>query len=252
MLRNIVMVVMVVFTLCITPAGVGGVSDEAPPTLTEACGSQYANLTAETVWVRTADGVRLYVVEAGTGKTTVVLAHGGISDACNTLPFATKLIEAGYRIVAPDFRGAGFSDKPFRNRLAFGLDFAAVVARARAMGAERVFLIGSSRGGAAIVQNTASLRVEGRISLSGMRLWRGYGINNQASLARIRAPFLYVGTRNDRRAPLKEVFRIFRRIGAADKRTAFYPGTAHGFELVEYSRFAPLTRDVILSWLSRH
>jgi dienelactone hydrolase len=247
-----VMVVMVVFLLCVTPAGVAGVSDDAPPTLVEACGVEYGNLTAETVWVRTADGVRLYVVEAGTGKTTVVLAHGGTTDACNTMRFATKLIEAGYRIVAPDFRGAGRSDRPFRNRLAFGLDFAAVVARARAMGAERVFLIGSSRGGAAIVHNTATVPVEGRISLSGMRLWRGYGINNQASVARIREPFLYVGTRNDRRAPVKEVFRIFRRIGAADKRTAFYPGTAHGFELVEYSRFAPLARDLILRWLSRH
>jgi hypothetical protein len=47
---------------------------------------------------------------------------------------------------------------------------------------------------AAIVQNTSALRVAGRISLSGTRLWPGYGINNRAGVARIRDPFLYVGT----------------------------------------------------------
>jgi hypothetical protein len=68
---------------------------------------------------------------------------------------------------------------------------------------------------AAIVQNTSALRVAGRISLSGTRLWPGYGINNRAGVARIRDPFLYVGTRGDWRAPLKEALGIFRRVGRA-------------------------------------
>src|SRR5215208_3236864 len=101
-------------------------------------------------------------------------------------------------------------------------------------------------GGAASVQNTSTLDVDGRISLSGTRLWRGYRVNDPAGLLRIRAPFLYVGSRNDWRAPLKEALGIFRRMGAGDKRTALYPGSDHGWCLVESSRFAPRARALVL------
>jgi pimeloyl-ACP methyl ester carboxylesterase len=181
-----------------------------------------------------------------------VLAHGGRSDLCDTLTFATRLVAAGYRVVAFDFRGSGRSELPSRNPLALGKDLAAAVAYARQTGAERVFLVGSSMGGAAIVQNTSALRVEGRISLSGTSLWPGFGINNPAGLARIRAPFLYVGSRDDWRAPLKEAHGIFRRVGAADKRTAIYPGSDHGWQLVEGSRFAAKARTLVLGWIESH
>jgi pimeloyl-ACP methyl ester carboxylesterase len=161
-------------------------------------------------------------------------------------------VAAGYRIVAFDFRGSGRSGSPSGSRLALGKDLAAAVARARATGAERVFLIGSSMGGAAIVQNTSALRVEGRISLSGTRLWPGFGTNNPAGLARIRGPFLYVGGREDWRAPRKEALAIVRRVGAADKRTVFYPGSDHGWQLVESSRFATKARRLVLSWIASH
>jgi dienelactone hydrolase len=224
---------------------------DTPPTLAEACGSAY-NLPARAFWAETTDGVRLYMVEAGSSKTTVVLAHGGRSDLCDTLDFATRLTAAGYRIVAFDFRGSGRSEAPSRNGLALGRDLAAAVAHARQSDAERIFLMGSSMGGAAIVQNTSALRVDGRISLSGTRLWPGFGMNNPAGLARIRDPFLYVGTRNDWRAPLKEALSIFRRVGAVDKHTAFYPGSDHGWQLVESSRFAPRVRTLVLRWIKNH
>jgi pimeloyl-ACP methyl ester carboxylesterase len=207
---------------------------------------------ARAFWQQTKDGVRLYMIEAGSGKATAVLAHGGRSDLCDTLTFATRLVAAGYRIIAFDFRGSGRSESPSRNPLALGTDIAAAVAHARATGAERVFLIGSSMGGAAIVQNTSALRVAGRISLSGTRLWPGFGINNPAGVARIRAPFLYVGSRDDWRAPLKEALGIFRRVGSAEKRTAFYPGSDHGWQLLDSSRFAPSARSLVLRWLASH
>jgi pimeloyl-ACP methyl ester carboxylesterase len=159
---------------------------------------------------------------------------------------------SGYRIVAFDFRGSGRSEAPSKNGLALGRDLAAAVAHARQSGAERIFLIGSSMGGAAIVQNTSALRVDGRISLSGTRLWPGFGINNPAGLARIRDPFLYVGSRDDWRAPLKEALSIFRRVGAADKRTAFYPGSDHGWQLVEEAPFAARARRLVLFWIEGH
>jgi pimeloyl-ACP methyl ester carboxylesterase len=202
--------------------------------------------------MKTTDGVRLYMVEAGAGTTTIVLAHGGGSDLCETLPFAGKLVARGYRIVAFDFRGNGRSSSPAKNSLALGNDLAAAVTHARQTGARHVFLVGSSMGGAAIVQNTSGLRVDGRISLSGTRLWTGFGINNTAGLARIQAPFLYIGARDDPRAPLAEALGVFRKIGARDKHTALYPGSDHGWQLVDTSRFAPRVRALALAWIERH
>lgn len=245
MLRTLILAAFLAFAA--VPA-IASAADEPPPTLAEACGAPEA-LPARSLWVETNDGVRLYTVDAGAGNTTIVLAHGGRSDLCETLTFAAKLVAHGFRIVAFDFRGAGRSASPAGNRLALGSDLAAAVTYARQTGAQHIFLIGASMGGAAIVQNTSDLRVDGRISLSGTRLWRGFGLNNPAGLARIRAPFLYVGARNDWRAPLKEALAIFHRIGAADKRIAVYPGAEHGWQLVDSSRFAPRTRTLLLRWI---
>lgn len=220
----------------------------APPPLAQACGST-SGLEAQPSWLTTADGVRLYTVAAGSGTTAIVLAHQGRSNLCDTLPYAATLVAAGFRVLAFDFRGNGRSESPTRNRLALGNDLAAMVERSRADGAKHVFLIGASMGGAAVVQNTAALDVDGRISLSGTRLWPGFGINHPDSLPRIRAPFLYVGTRSDWRAPLKEALGIFRRIGSHDKRTALYPGSDHGWGLVADTATGARTRALILNWL---
>ncbi len=243
--------VLIALVLC-TASAAAAAADAKLPTLTEACGTTAGDLSARSLWVETNDGVRLYMIEAGSSKTTVVLAHGGRSDLCETLEFATQLVAAGYRVVAFDFRGGGRSETPPRNTLALGNDLAAAVLHARRTGAEHVFLVGSSMGGAAIVQNTSALRVDGRISLSGTRLWPGFGINNPAGLPRIRDPFLYLGTRADPRAPLKEALGIFRKVGAADKRTAFYPGSDHGWAIIEQSHFAAQARALVLRWIAAH
>jgi uncharacterized protein len=237
--------------LLITAAFVGALSASAataPPSLIEACGST-SGLDAQSSWLKTADGVRLHMIEAGGGPTTIVLAHQGRSSLCDTLPYATTLVSAGFRIIAFDFRGWGHSAYPSRNKLALGRDLAAAVAQARQDGAGHVFLVGASMGGAAVVQNTSGLDVDGRVSLSGTRLWPGFGINHPKTLKRIRAPFLYVGTRKDWRAPLKEALAIFRRVGARDKRTALYPGSDHGWGLVGEGTFGPRARSLILDWL---
>jgi dienelactone hydrolase len=242
--------VLILLLLVLLSTATAGAADDTPPTPTEACGSSADVLHARSFWVNTKDGFRLYMLEAGAGKTTIVLAHGGRSDLCETVAFATKLVAQGYRVLAFDFRGNGRSAAT--HNLALGNDLAAAVAHARQGGAEHIFLIGSSMGGAAIVQNTSTLDVDGRISLSGTRLWRGFGINNQSGLARIRAPYLYVGARDDWRAPLTEALGIFRKVGARDKRTALYPGSDHGWQFMETSRYAPKARALVLAWIASH
>ena len=241
---------LAVLLLALLSTATAGAVEDDPPSPTEACGNSAGVLHAQSFWATTKDGLRLYMVEAGTGKTTIVLAHGGRSDLCETVGFAATLVAHGYRVVAFDFRGNGRSAAT--HNLELGNDLAAAVAHARRTGAEHTFLIGSSMGGAAIAQNTSTLDVDGRISLSGTRLWLGFGINNPAGLPRIRAPYLYVGTRDDWRAPLSEALAIFRKLGARDKHTALYPGSDHGWQLVETARFAQRARALVLAWIASH
>jgi alpha-beta hydrolase superfamily lysophospholipase len=250
-LRTLTIIALV---LCAGSTAAASTAEEAPPpTLAEACGSRtdWTNdLQARAFWLQTYDRVRLYAIDTGSGAKTVVLAHGAGDNLCETLVVAGKLVAERYRVVAFDFRGSGRSDSPSKNFRRLGRDLAAAVAHARRTGAERIFLMGSSMGGAAIVQNTSSLRVDGRISLSGTWLWPAVGLNDPRGVARLRAPFLYVGTRRDRRTPLKEVRAVFRQVGAADKRMALYPGSEHGWQILQYSKFGPQSLALILRWLA--
>jgi pimeloyl-ACP methyl ester carboxylesterase len=201
------------------------------------------------MWIRASDGVRLYAVQAGRGPTAVVLAHEGGADLCLWLPYIRTLTGAGVRALAFDFRGYGHSESPSTGYLALGRDLAAAVARVRADGARRVFLLGASRGGAAVVQNTAGIRVDGLISLSGTRLLSGYGVNDPAGVRALSAPVLYVGSRDDSRAPLQEAQSVFRSVGSRDKRIVLYPGAVHGSALVELPPYGVRTRALILRWI---
>jgi hypothetical protein len=218
------------------------------PTLGSVCPSS-SGVRARPMWFPASDGVRLYGVEAGTGRTAVVLAHEGGADLCGWLPYVTTLQHAGLRVFAFDFRGYGSSDRPSTSNLALGRDLSGAVARVRSEGATTVFLMGASMGGAAVVQNSSGIHVTGRISLSGTRLWQGYGINDPAGVQHMTAPFLYVGTRDDWRAPQPEARSIFGMVGSVDKQIVLYPGSMHGWDLVEQPPYGARTRALILRWI---
>jgi len=220
----------------------------AAPGLAEACSSA-SGLRARSMWFAASDGVRLYGIEAGTGRIAVVLAHEGGTDLCGWLPYARTLQDAGLRVFAFDFRGYGLSGRPSSADLALGRDLAGAVTRVRADGATEVFLMGASMGGAAVVQNSAGIDAAGRISLSGTRLWSGYGVNDPAGVRRVSAPFLYIGTRDDWRAPRPEALSVFGMIGSADKKIVLYRGSDHGWDLVEQPPYGARTRALILKWI---
>jgi hypothetical protein len=83
------------------------------------------------------------------------------------------------------------------------------------------------------------------------RLWSGLGINKPGPRA-LRAPFLYVGTKSDWRAPLNEARSIVRHTRSRDKRSLFYRGSLHGWQLVQAAPFAAKTRSLILDWVRDH
>jgi pimeloyl-ACP methyl ester carboxylesterase len=223
-------------------------AQEPPPSLKDACFST-DGVKGRSMWFTASDGVRLYGVESGTGGTAVVLAHEGGADLWGWLSYMKTLNRAGIRAFAFDFRGYGNSDRPETARLALGRDLAGAVAQVRVDGAKLVFLLGASMGGAAVVQDSADIHVDGLISLSGTRLWSGYGINDPKGVRSLTAPFLYVGSRQDTRAPLKEAQSIFDSVGSRDKQIVLYPGGAHGTTLVELPPFGDRTRALILEWI---
>jgi hypothetical protein len=95
---------LAVITSLALVSGSGARTAADPPTLSDACGSTLG-LEAHAAWLTTSDGVRLYTIEAGSGPTAIVLAHQGRSDLCDTLPYATSLVAAGFHVFAFDFRG---------------------------------------------------------------------------------------------------------------------------------------------------
>lgn len=57
-------------------------------------------------------GFRLHYVSAGTGEATIVLLHGFPQTWFEWRHVIPTLVHAGYRVIAPDYRGAGNSWRP--------------------------------------------------------------------------------------------------------------------------------------------
>lgn len=94
-------------------------------------------------------GVMLSCIEAGPERgPLVILLHGFPEDGESWRPQIEALAQAGHRVLAPDQRGYGDSDKP-RGVAAYRLDVLArdVVALADQLGRERFDLVGHDWGG---------------------------------------------------------------------------------------------------------
>jgi alpha-beta hydrolase superfamily lysophospholipase len=232
--------------------GAAGGAAGPPRPLDDKCGP--SSVTGAPFWLEASDGVRLYAVEEGSGPIGVVLAHESPADLCGWLPYIPMLARAGVRALAFDFRGFGDSDRPASTRdfLAYGRDFRAAVSRLRAEGARKVFLLGASFGGAAALTYAPSLPVDGVVSFSGETHIPGTGLDGLAAVPRLHAPLLLVGSRHDRYLSVADALRLLRRAGSRDKRTAFYPGGFHGWDLVEDAPYAAHVRALVLAWLHAH
>jgi alpha-beta hydrolase superfamily lysophospholipase len=233
-----------------TPKTSPEVTPAEPPTLSDACGGLEVS-GARPFWLESPDGVRLYGIEAGRGGVGVVLAHQGRSTLCGSLPYMQTLVDAGFLVLAFDFRGNGKSETPedADARLELGRDLEAAVSRIRSNGAEKVVLIGASMGGAASVQNGADLEVDAIVSLSGTRLWPGFGVNHPDSLPRISVPFVMYVSRNDSNVPLEEAQGIVAAVGSKDKDLVVLEGSDHGYAFVQTSDNASEIRAEILDWI---
>ena len=114
----------------------------------------------------TRDGVRIYYEDEGSGPP-VLLIHGHTFDRRVWQPVVPALLEAGLRVIRPDLRGHGLSDRPDSgyHLSHHASDMAAVLA---ACGIEGAPVVGYSIGGAIAIEIALTMpeRVFGLVLLS--------------------------------------------------------------------------------------
>jgi pimeloyl-ACP methyl ester carboxylesterase len=118
--------------------------------------------------LRLATGVSVRVAESGAADSPPIVFIHGWGASLYTFRHALDLLPAaGFRVIAPDLRGFGLSDKP-RERGAYSLGAFRddVVALLDALGCERTPLVGQSMGGAVALE--VALTHPGRVTALGL------------------------------------------------------------------------------------
>ena len=102
------------------------------------------------------DGVRVHYQEAGeTGNPVLVLIHGFASSTLVWSKVFLKLAQAGFRVIAVDLLGFGYSGKPRNGEYTIAGQASLLMRLLDHLGIRRTMLVGSSYGGAASTHRTA-------------------------------------------------------------------------------------------------
>ena len=104
---------------------------------------------AEHSWFTIIDGVRIHYQEAGDDKAPpMILIHGFISSNLVWNEVFLPLAKAGFRVIAPDLPGYGYSDKPRDGEYTIAAQARAVLGLMDHLGIEKATIVGASYGGA--------------------------------------------------------------------------------------------------------
>ncbi len=242
--------------VAVAAAGCGGgskqnVPKQPPPAIASRCGDEAQGVEAKEVWFRATDGALLDGAAVGDGDVGVVLAHESPSDLCPWLPFAKTLADHGYRAFPFDFRGSGASPARFGAQATrFDQDVAAAADEVRRLGAKKVFVVGASLGGAAVLRAAPSLDPQpaGVVSLSG----EPQLLDAMQSAPRIKAPLFVLIARNDGYSSVLDNRRLVRAAGSADKELEVYPGTWHGWDLLYHAPYRARVESLVFAFLREH
>jgi pimeloyl-ACP methyl ester carboxylesterase len=196
-----------------------------------------------------ADGTRLAGYRLGRGRTAVVLAHQTRADACQWGSYARRLAGRGYLVIAFDFRGYGDSQtRNFRASGRLAADVAAAARAARQRGAQKVFAIGASMGGTAVIAAGAHARphLSGVVSLSAPA---SFGVVSAINAApKLTVPVLYVAGQFDADFPA-DAQRLYDATASTDKAIHILPDGRHG---VDYVRSDTRARSLLEAFIRSH
>lgn len=136
-----------------------------------ACTVQKApeKLTIDSAYFKSFDGTTIYYETMGTGRP-VVLLHGFIVNRTMWKPIVREqLVAAGYRVIIPDLRGNGRSDKPHDERFyKDNSEVKDIQALMRHLHIRRYDVVGYSRGAIVAAKLMTTDRRLQKIVLGGM------------------------------------------------------------------------------------
>jgi pimeloyl-ACP methyl ester carboxylesterase len=156
----------------------------------------------------------------GSGTTGVVLANQSDGDLCQWQPYALELARKGYRTAVFNYTG---QDSP--------LDVLAALDALRAKGAHKVFLIGASMGGTAVLDagSQAQPPVAGVVDLSGPESYAG--ANALAAVQKLTVPALFIAGQFD--TPfIDNTNHLYAACVCKDKQLSVEPTGDHGVSLL--------------------
>src|SRR5258708_6109849 len=99
-------------------------------------------------WFTTIGGVRIHYQEAGDEDAPpMILIHGFISSNLVWNEVFLPLAKSGFRVIAPDLPGYGYSDKPADGRYTIDSQAYAVLGLMDRLGIDQATIVGASYGG---------------------------------------------------------------------------------------------------------
>ena len=171
----------------------------------------------EISWFAIIDGVRIHYQEAGDEKAPpMILIHGFISSNLVWNETFLPLARAGFRVIAPDLPGYGYSDKPREGEYTIAAQARAVLGLMDRLGIERATIVGASYGGAVAAmlaldcpERVARLVLVGAVSNDDPKKKLLLRLASVPILGDIATP-LFLGSRWVLR---KRTERVYRRLG---------------------------------------
>lgn len=167
------------------------------------------------------EGQDVEAFATGKGGTALILAHQADGTVCQWVPEARDLARDGYRVVAVDSAGSDVAE------------LTAAVAYARKQGAQKVLLVGASKGGTAVLTSAGTITpaVDAVVSLSAPSDYQGMdAIGTVPGLA---MPILYMASEGDTdfAASTKELSRASTK--AAENELHIVGGVNHGVSMLD-------------------
>ncbi len=156
----------------------------------------------------------------GSGTTGVVMANQSDGDLCQWQPYALELMRKGYRTAVFNYTG---QDSP--------LDVLAAVDVLRAKGVQKVFLIGASMGGTAVLDAASQAQppVAGVVDLSGPESYAG--ANALAAVQKLTVPALFIAGQYDT-SFIDNTNHLYAACVCKDKQLSVEPSGDHGVSLL--------------------
>ena len=215
-----------------------GCSSESPTP-----GDEPSAVKERDVQFETSDGLTLTGRLFGTGGVGVTLAHAFPADARSLYPAAEAIAEAGYVVLAFNFRGYADSSGT-KNIASAPVDVAAARDMLEDQGAKEFAFVGASMGGTASLIAAATLDPLTVVTVSAPLRFRRL---DAASIAgRVQRPALLMASRDDGEA-MESLNQL--RSALPNPDTKVFDGSAHGTGLLDAR---PEAVEEIVTFLQRY